>query len=290
MRCDEDVTEVAVDGASDPIRRLSSNGVTVTLDPARAGWMRESSDVAGQPAELRRRFWSDGYLLLRGVLDRSDVLDIRADYFERLERHDAVHGGRGPAYGTAGHPAHELVRSPAFDAFTRNARLLELAEVLLAAPVELIPRRIVRHFAPHGPQASRAHLDYDYLDQGSDQIVTAWITLGDCPVERGGLVYLEGSQGAEPAQLDALRPYTDRPHDVRPVSNDLDRTAAALGGRWLCANFEAGDVALHTARIVHASLDNVSDVPRLSTDLRFRRVGDAADQRWGADWSADDGY
>ena len=284
------MTEAAGGGASARIRRLSSNGVSVALDPARAGWMRESTDVAGRPAALRRRFWSDGYLLLRGVLDRADVLGIRADYFERLERHHAVIGGPGPAYGTAGHPAHELVRSPAFDAFTRDARLREPAERLLAAPVELIPRRIVRHFAPNSPQASRAHLDFDYLDQGSDQIVIAWIPLGDCPVERGGIVYLEGSQGADPAQLDALRPYTDRPHDPRPVSNDLDRTAAALGGRWLCANFEAGDVVLHTVRIVHASLDNVSDVPRLSTDVRFRRIGDPADQRWGADWSADDGY
>lgn len=284
------MTWAAMDRARGRIQQLTSNGVSVTLDAVRAGRMRESTHVAGQPAELRRRFWSDGYLLLRGVLDRADVLGIRADYFARLERHDAVHGGGGPAYGTVGHPAYDLVRSPTFDAFTRDARLHELAELLFAAPVELLPRRIVRHFAAHSPQASRAHVDFDYLDQGSDQVVTAWITLGDCPIERGGIVYLEGSQVAEPAQLDALRRYTDRPHDARPVSNDLDRTSAALGGRWLCADFEAGDVVLHTARIVHASLDNVSDVARLSTDLRFQRIGDSADQRWGADWSADDGY
>jgi hypothetical protein len=40
---------------------------------------------------------------------------------------------------------------------------------------------------------------------------------------------------------------------------------------------------------VHASLDTVSDVMRLSTDIRFQRTQAPVDPRWTVDWAADDG-
>ena len=265
----------------------SSNGVRLNLAPERFAPMRDSTDVADQPDELRRRIAEDGYVLLRGVLDPSAVLRLRDEYFTRLE---TVVTAGAPAYGTPGHPAYDFVRSPVFDAFTRAPALAGIAGLLMGGAVELVPRRIVRHFEAHSVGASRAHVDIDYLDHGTTEVLTAWIPLGDCPISAGGLIYLEGSHRASRADLDALRPYTDRPDDARPVSNDLGRTATALGGRWLWADLRAGDLAVHTAQIVHASLDNVSDAPRLSIDVRFRRNGDARDERWDGDWSADDGY
>ncbi|HZM84096.1 MAG TPA: phytanoyl-CoA dioxygenase family protein [Candidatus Limnocylindrales bacterium] len=44
-----------------------------------------------------------------------------------------------------------------------------------------------------GPASSRAHTDFDYMDRGSDGIITMWLPIGDCPVQSGGLTYLEGS-------------------------------------------------------------------------------------------------
>lgn len=32
-----------------------------------------------------------------------------------------------------------------------------------------------------------------YLREGSDRVLSMWIPLGDCPIDRGGLIYLEGS-------------------------------------------------------------------------------------------------
>jgi ectoine hydroxylase-related dioxygenase (phytanoyl-CoA dioxygenase family) len=237
------------------------------------------------------------------VLDRESALNLRADYFRRFDpalladgttpREGIFSGFVPPAlpeYGTAGHPAYEFVRSQQFDGFTGDQRLRKIAETLLGGPVELLPRRIVRHFQRSTARASRAHVDYDYLDRGSDQLVTAWIPLGDCPIACGGLVYLEGSHTIPRGQLDQLREHTDRPNDPRPVSNDLGLTARVLGGRWLWADYQAGDVVFHSPHIVHASLDNPSDVMRLSADLRFVRADATRDERWSNDWSADDGY
>jgi ectoine hydroxylase-related dioxygenase (phytanoyl-CoA dioxygenase family) len=67
------------------------------------------------------------------------------------------------------------------------------------------------------------------------------------------------------------------------VSERLER-------RWLATDLRAGDVVFHSPHIVHASLDATTDEPRLSTDIRFIPVGDAADPRWSGAWSGDDGY
>ncbi|HEU5271310.1 MAG TPA: phytanoyl-CoA dioxygenase family protein [Jatrophihabitans sp.] len=281
---------------------LSSNGVEIPVDGLFTD-MRDSTRLAGEPDRLRDRFAEDGYVLLRGLLDRRQVLELRADYFARFDPgylapgsppEAGVFSGTAPAalpeYGTAGHPAYDMVRSTKFDTFTRDHRLLATAESLLGGAAELLPRRILRHFHRGSGKASRAHIDYDYMDQGSDQLVTAWIPLGDCPIECGGLIYLEGSQRAPAGKLERLREHTDRPDDRRPISNDLSRTARELGGRWLWTDYRAGDVILHSPYLVHASLDNLSDTMRLSADLRFRRRTAELDRRWTADWSADDGF
>ncbi|HJQ00668.1 MAG TPA: phytanoyl-CoA dioxygenase family protein [Jatrophihabitans sp.] len=282
---------------------LSSNGVAIPFDDEHFRPMRDSTALLGDPAALRARFAADGYVLLRSVLDREVVLELRADYFARFDPamlaagttpRDGVFSGTVPPglppYGIPGHPAYAIVRSPAFDELTRSRRLHTVAEYLLDGPVELLRRRILRHFHRGTLMASRAHVDFDYMDRGSDHVVTAWIALGDYPIASGGITYLEGSHRVDRVALDGLREHTDRLIDRRPVSNDLALTASALGGRWLWTEFQAGDVALHSPHLVHASLDNQSEAMRLSADVRFVPAGAPTDERWHADWSADDGY
>jgi hypothetical protein len=284
-------------------RVFTSNGVEVPFDEQTSASLQEFPRWREQPQLLRRRFREQGYLLLRGALDRESVLGLRADYFRRFDAsllaagttpREGVFSGVMPPdlpeYGTAGHPAYEFVRSKHFDAFSHDPQLQKIAETLLGGRAQLLPRRIVRHFQRSTARASRAHVDYDYLDYGGDQLVTAWIPLGDCPTVCGGLVYLEGSHTIPRQQLDQLREHTDRPRDRRPVSNDLGMTARVLGGRWLWADYHAGDVVFHSPYTVHASLDNTSDVMRLSADVRFLRADATRDERWSSDWSADDGY
>jgi hypothetical protein len=294
------VTETDGQRTDDLPTALTSNGVKIPFDGQYFTPMRDGT--LDDPRALRAAFADAGYVLLRSALDRDAVLQLRADYFRRFDSsflaegttpEDGVFSGAAPdlpEYGTQGHPAYDFVRSGEFDAFTHSSQLQSIAEALLDGPAELVPRRIVRHFHRGTQRASRAHIDYDYMDHGTDQVVTAWIPLGDCPVECGGIVYLERSHHIARAHLDALRDHTDRPTDPRPISNDLALTARELGGRWLWTNYRAGDVVLHSPYMVHASLDNASDVMRLSADVRFRRTGTTTDERWNGHWSADDGF
>ncbi|MGA4838626.1 phytanoyl-CoA dioxygenase family protein [Streptomyces sp. G45] len=282
---------------------LSSNGIPIPFSPELFGPLRATgAEQRRDPAALRARLREDGYLYLPGFLDREDVLRLRAAYFSRFPPgylapgttpRDGVFSGRVPEglpeHGVAGHPAHAFVRSGTFDRFLDDPRLAELAADLLDGKARMLPRRILRHFHRGSRRASRAHVDFDYMDQGSERVVTMWIPVGDCPPEAGALVYLEGSHTLPPSAYEPLRDTTDRPEDRRQICHDLEFTARSLDRRWLWADFAAGDLMVHVPNVIHASLDSATDAMRLSVDARFVRQSDTPDPRWLRPWSADDG-
>ncbi|MFD9908827.1 phytanoyl-CoA dioxygenase family protein [Streptomyces sp. NPDC059063] len=282
---------------------LSSNGIPIPFSPELFGPLRATGAAPRRdPAALRARLAEDGYLYLPGFLDREDVLRLRAAYFSLLppgylapgtDARDGVFSGRVPEglpeHGVAGHPAHTFVRSGAFDRFLDDPRLADLAADLLDGKARMLPRRILRHFHRGTRRASRAHVDFDYMDLGSDRVVTMWIPVGDCPPPSGALVYLEDSHTLPPEAYEPLRDTTDRPGDRRQICHDLEFTARSLGRRWLYADFAAGDLMVHVPSVIHASLDATTDAMRLSIDARFIRRSDTPDPRWTRPWSADDG-
>ncbi|MFI9721892.1 phytanoyl-CoA dioxygenase family protein [Streptomyces sp. NPDC052396] len=281
---------------------LSSNGLSLPFTEELFTPLRDSSALIGEPDALNERLWADGCLYLPQLLDRSDVLQLRAAYFGLFDAsyfapgtmvRDGIFSGRVPvdlpAYGVAGHPAHSFVRSEIFQRFLDNPVLTKLAEGLLGGSTEMLPRRILRHFHRGSRLASRAHVDYDYMDRGSHRVLTAWIPVGDCPPATGGLVYLEKSHTLPAEDYAPLRGITDRPQDRRPISHDLRETAHRLNRRWMWADYRAGDVMVHLPHIIHASLDTTTDAMRVSVDTRFVRGGDRPDPRWLRPWSADDG-
>ncbi|GIH03737.1 phytanoyl-CoA dioxygenase [Rhizocola hellebori] len=278
--------------------RVTSNGVALSTAPSA---MRTSR--LDDPQALRENFRRDGYVLLRQVLDRDTVIGLRGAYFGMFDPsylakettpQQGIWSGEAPAglppHGHPGHPAHAFVRSKVFADFVQDQRLLAVAQTLFdGAETMRLPRQIVRHFH-QGPRASRAHTDFDYLDRGSDQVLTMWIPIGDCPVPTGGIAYLEGSHRLPKAQLQLLKNRrTDRPDDPRPISHDLGWTQQELGGRWLCADFAAGDVAIHSPHLVHATFDTTTSSMRMSADIRFVPIDVEPDPRWLRPWSGDDG-
>ncbi|MEU6742839.1 phytanoyl-CoA dioxygenase family protein [Streptosporangium sandarakinum] len=283
-------------------RVLSSNAVPVPFTGELFRPLPDSTALLGDPEALRRRFREHGVLLLRGVLDPAAVVALREAYLSTVPP-EMLHAGSSPAegrfsgkepeglpgHGVAGHPAHAFVRSPRFAEFVDQPALSKLAETLLDGPCVRLRRSILRHFHRGSPRASRAHTDYAYMDRGTENLLTVWIPVGDCPLDNGPLVYLEDSHTAAPEQLDRLRERLDRPGDRRPLSHDLEWTARGLGRRWLWADYRAGDVAVHGPHIVHASLDTSSERMRVSVDIRFARSGETVDARWTKEWAGDDG-
>ncbi len=279
-----------------------SNGKAIPFTSRYFGRLPSEPYQAATSMTFRQRLQDQGFLFLRGYLDRQQVLDLRERYFQLFDAsffqsgtwpREGIYSGYPPAglpaHGCPGHPAHTLVRQACYRAFAGSSRLHELAECLLDGPVRQLRRRPLRHFYRGCGVASRAHTDAAYLESKPDDVVTFWIPLGDCPLSAGGLVYLEDSLGLDQAEL---RLQLGEPHcrDSRPITDDLKRLADVTGRRWLWADFQAGDLVAHLPSAIHASLDTVSSRMRLSTDIRFTSRDSSVDPRWAQDWAGDDGY
>ncbi|AKU18764.1 phytanoyl-CoA dioxygenase family protein [Luteipulveratus mongoliensis] len=281
---------------------LSSNGYVLDESDSRLGRLepvprRELGDRALLWERLRR----DGYLYLRKALDPAYVMAFRRHYFETLAESGLVNAGTDPADGISG--AGDLDRARfrellfgrivpgrEYADFCTQPALRDWFAWLFEADPFLHRRKIIRHGRPGEAgigTATQAHYDLVYLREGTDRLLSAWIPLGDCPLARGGLTYLEGSHHVVRRHEASER----RQHPAASITADLPALAEQHDARWLVADYEAGDVVVHSPHIVHASLDNTDPdgVMRLSTDIRYQRRDDPIDWRWGQDWHIDDG-
>lgn len=276
------------------------------------GWLRESRP--DEPFEaLTARFKQDGYLFLKGFLDRAAVLDQRRRALTHLNHAGLLRTGVDPVPGIAAEvPAErgevnrrlmEYVRSAAFESFCMSPRLWQFMDRFVGGLSYLHKRKLLRHTLPNQAASTPAHYDLIYLRGGTDRLVTAWIPVGDVPLEMGGLVYLEGSHAvgvameAEFTRANAALSAEDRISAFNKnmteggwVSKDLPDMAEKFDTRWLVANYEAGDVVLHSPFMIHAATLNESreGVIRLSTDIRYQNVADEIDARWNNHWTLDD--
>jgi ectoine hydroxylase-related dioxygenase (phytanoyl-CoA dioxygenase family) len=192
----------------------------------------------------------------------------------------------------------EIVRWAEYEAFCLAAPIRRFYEMLLEGAPYLHKRKLIRYGKPDDRQCTGAHYDLIYLRGGTDRICTSWIPIGDVPVERGGLVYFEGSDASgRRKEAEFAARNRDQPPEERIsaynrnmktgwLSNNLAAMAAELDTRWLIADYEAGDMVVHSPYMVHASTMNVDPEKRirLSTDIRYQRVRDEIDVRWNNHW------
>jgi ectoine hydroxylase-related dioxygenase (phytanoyl-CoA dioxygenase family) len=291
---------------------LVSNSFTLAPGADRLGWLT-SSDAHQPPARLWEQFQAQGYLWLRGILDRADVLDFRRRFFSAFARAGLLAPGTDPTEGiysngevdfqTARQLMIETVRWAAYEAFCLSKPIYRFYEEVLGGPVYLHKRKLIRYTRPGDPSCTGAHYDLTYLRAGTERVYTSWIPIGDIPVEMGGLVYLEGSDAwghkmeAEFSTLNAhlspaerISAYNRNMSDTGWLTKDLPSLAERLNTRWLMADYEAGDMVIHSAYMIHAATENRDPLNRLrlSTDIRYQLVADEIDARWSHDWAPDD--
>lgn len=280
---------------------ITSNGYTLDESPRRMGWLDPVPDDEKQDREaLWERLRRDGYLYLKQHLDPSVATEFRSYYFEKMkatglvETTDPTVSGRD-AGGEVDRGlmreilVGDIVPGARYESLTSHPAIRGWFKWFLEDEVHLHKRKIIRHIRPGEAgigTATQAHYDLVYLREGTDRVLSMWIPLGDCPVDMGGLAYLEGSHHwvmNEERAGRLMRPQS--------ITADLPALAERYDTRWLLANYEAGDVMVHSAHIVHAGTDNVNGGQhiRLSTDIRYQRTSEPIDWRWQQHWRDDDG-
>lgn len=279
---------------------LTSNGYVLDEAETRLGELEPVPDSERHDRRaLLRRLREQGYLFLKGALPPDRVRAFRRYFFERLAPSGLVRRDGDPGLGLAGGAVdqatlrrtlfREIVPGEEYHAFCTQPALRDWYAWLLDGETFLHKRKILRHLRPGESgigTATQAHYDLLYLREGTDQVLTSWIPLGDCPTWRGGLIYLERSHH---------RTEADEGSGIRPpaasLTADLPGLADEFDARWLVADYEAGDMVVHSAYLVHASLDNVAGDGgiRLSTDIRYQRADAGIDARWQNHWHDQDG-
>jgi ectoine hydroxylase-related dioxygenase (phytanoyl-CoA dioxygenase family) len=295
-----------------PALRLEANGQVLSTAANRLGRLTPTDPAVGAK-RIREHYDERGYVWLKGFLRRSDVVDFRGWVFSHLADTGMLRPGTDPRLGIASPESLDrnlanrrlmsLVRSAAYEGFCSQPALWRFMDEFLSGLSYLHKRKIMRFTMPGTPAATPAHYDLVYLRGGTSRLVTAWIPIGDIPVDMGGLVYLEGSHAvgqamekafelasAELSPEERISAYNRNMTEGGWVSKDLPGMAERFDARWLTADYEAGDVMLHSPFMIHASTANqsASGRVRLSTDIRYQNVDDEIDARWNDHWSLDD--
>lgn len=290
---------------------LTTNGYTLSSAPERLGYL-EPTDAATPMPKLKGQYRQQGYLWLKGFFDRNEVLEFRRHFFSAFAGTGLLEAGSDPTEGLygGGEKADEVrkvlmefARTAAYESFCLQPRLWRFYDEFLAGPSYLHKRKIIRYTAPGKGFTTPAHYDLIYLRGGSDSVCTSWIPIGDTPVAMGGLIYLEGSdslgremerefaaRNVELPPEERISAYNRNMAEGGWVGKDLPTMAERFNSRWLVADYEAGDMLVHSSYMIHAASDNVDPYKRirLSTDIRYQNIRDEIDARWSNHWSLDD--
>ncbi len=287
------------------LTRLTSLGDELDLAQSRFGSLIPSDDLLDDPLALRRRLDEDGYLYIPGYLDTDLVHQARNVLLAQLDELGMIDRAYPIADGVAqqpwqGQPCHHLIEENApLQELLHQGRMIEFYERLFDFQVRYFDFTWMRVMGPgHG---TAPHVDSVYMNRGTNHLLTSWTPLMEITTDIGGLTIMPGSH-----RLDRLKKYyegdvdsycTNKPNraplDVHewigPLGDGkLTQHPAQLQSKldlpWLTAErYRPGDVLVFSIYTIHGSLDNRSNRIRLSTDTRYQRADEPADERWIGD-------
>jgi phytanoyl-CoA hydroxylase len=196
------------------------------LHPEQVGALKPSSpDLPLE--ELRRRYNVDGYVFLKGLLPREDVLKAREEYFQMLAPSgvlkpgteavdgifdDAKDAADFPGIGAGASPGNGIPGAETAEKFVELALHAHYADwyrgkfckhpVLKDIVARIsgwgdntlaVRRSLLRNNTP-GNKAIGVHYDQIFLRHGEPTSYTAWVPMGDISLTGGGLIYLENGE------------------------------------------------------------------------------------------------
>src|SRR5579859_3677761 len=281
---------------------LSCGGNPLELDEFSLGPLRSSSGFVDDVEALHQRMEEDGYLYLPGYLNREEVLAARKSLLDHLMKEGALDPGHPVEEGVVKHGTQFAFRpdlahqNPDLQRLLYGERMINFYNLFLGGPVRHYDFTWLRALTPDS-RGAHPHCDIVYMGRGTRRLFTAWTPLGDIPLEMGGLIILEKSHLNPKVSLKYLERDVNDYCSNGPKAADyqkgnwweiwdgsISKNAALLrkrlGGRWLTAEFKAGDLLTFGMSTIHAGLDNQSSRLRLSSDSRYQLASEPVDERW----------
>jgi ectoine hydroxylase-related dioxygenase (phytanoyl-CoA dioxygenase family) len=241
--------------------------------------MYEANELLGDASAVRKRLASDGYLFFRNIVPVDRLMELRDQITRILANEGWIKDGDERMAARAivrprreGQPkffrAHDqIVKLEALHGLAHETNLMNVMRQALGDTVFPHPLSIVRLVFPDSPElATPPHQDFPN-NQGTPNLTAAWIPLADCAISDGSLAVLEGSHkfGVMP-----LRFHLGAGNRAAVLTEEM------RAGRWVGADFKAGDVLLFPSLTVHKAMENHNlENMRLSVDFRYQLEGEA---------------
>lgn len=274
---------------------LSFNGYEFNGKAIELGELRASNDILTDQEALQARAERDGYIFIRGLIDRSLVMKAREEILYKYAivgeidciNHDVMDGVLRDESYIFDINLEALVASlrsgKCYEEVVLNDNLIRLYEKVLGGAVKPFDYRWPRMMRVG--EGCGIHADIPYINRGTKNIWTSWIPLGDVPLINGPLMILQNSHQNE--KLDSYFNQDAANNRIGWLESDPNKLREKIGGQWLSTNFAAGDVLCFSGYMVHGALDNNSPDRkcRLSSDTRYQLGSDMRDSRWFGDVS-----
>lgn len=243
-----------------------------TLSELRIQPLQEAPPAFDDTQRLRELARRDGFLFVRGLIPAERVLRLRrvvldyareAAWVDPSQPIDVARASPDKRVGYYQDPdwIQLQVRAQTSAEFWDVGDSIEIHRLLHAVGARssflfLSTANTCRVFSPHADMATQPHQDAHYV-RNIDEFWTAWIPLGDCPLELGPLAVLPGSH------REGLRAHAGQ----GIVDGGADVPGDAI---WSTSDFRCGDVLVFSNFTLHRSLANRSgDRLRLSADFRY---------------------
>ncbi|WP_329486614.1 phytanoyl-CoA dioxygenase family protein [Kitasatospora sp. NBC_01246] len=218
-------------------------------------------------AALAEQYAENGYVLVKGLLDRAEAAELRRGAHRLLA---ALDTGEDPTWGAAavlagGRPTriqhlHDAqFHSAAFSRLLVDERFTSVAAAVLGGPNVQLHHTKLFVKPPENGSPFPPHQDHPFFPHTHHRVAAAIFHLDDAPEERGCVRIVPGSHRLGPLE------------HVEEGSHHLPQVPSASA---LPLPAEAGDVLFFSYLTIHASGVNTSEEARTTWLVQFRDPAD----------------
>jgi hypothetical protein len=250
--------------------------------------LSDSTSLFDDTHALRQRISEDGFLLLRGLHDPDEVLNVRREILSIMSQHGKLDPDAPLMEGVV-HPKpsevdtssvrhRDHLKTEALRQLVYGPRIMNFFQRFLDSEPTSYNFQWLRTVGPGG--SSTIHYDVVYMGRGTKNLYTCWTPLGHITPEMGPLAICMGSNRWQ----DVINTYgasdVDRDLTCGYFTKDPAELVDRFGGRWATTTFQPGDVVVLNMFTMHASLTNTTNRYRISCDTRYQPAGEPIDERW----------
>ena len=232
----------------------------------------DSTNLIGDGDALRERLHRDGYLFLKGLFPREDIMAVRARLLDKAARGGWLAEGTPAERAIADLSAackdpeeqymsvfRDMWRDEELHRLRTRPEALDLFSLIFGEPAVCHPMFVQRNIFPQTETfdfTTSVHQDKVHIGGATNYAL--WVPLGDCPKEKGPLAVASGSHCS--GVLDTK---------VGNGAGGMD-ICVDIPGTWVCGDFEAGDALVFADVTVHQALPNCTNELRQSFDARYQ--------------------